>query len=104
MAQAVAPLACLGFITPMAAVAGAVAEEILQAMVDTADLERAYVNNGGDIAIHLEPGHTFAVGMVDSPKRPALFGTVRIEAGWPVRGSRQVDGRDGVFRSGSRMR
>jgi ApbE superfamily uncharacterized protein (UPF0280 family) len=41
------------FLTPMAAVAGAVAEEVLSAMVGAAPLERAYVNNGGDIALHL---------------------------------------------------
>ncbi len=41
------------FITPMAAVAGAVADEVLSVMIDAADLQRAYVNNGGDIAIYL---------------------------------------------------
>src|SRR6185295_10369000 len=46
------------FITPMAAVAGAVADEMLQAMLAGRDLEKAYVNNGGDIAIHLAPGHS----------------------------------------------
>ena len=41
------------FITPMAAVAGAVADEVLSVMIDAAELQRAYVNNGGDIAIYL---------------------------------------------------
>ncbi len=41
------------FITPMAAVAGAVADEILEAMTRSRRLHRAYVNNGGDIAVHL---------------------------------------------------
>jgi ApbE superfamily uncharacterized protein (UPF0280 family) len=41
------------FITPMAAVAGAVADEVLAAMTAGTGLLRAYVNNGGDIAIHL---------------------------------------------------
>jgi uncharacterized protein len=40
-------------ITPMAAVAGAVAEHVLASMLEAAELERAYVNNGGDIAFHL---------------------------------------------------
>ncbi len=53
MADAVAPFADERFVTPMAAVAGAVAEEALAAMVGAAALERAYVNNGGDIALHL---------------------------------------------------
>lgn len=51
------------FITPMAAVAGAVADEVLAAMVGRARLRRAYVNNGGDIAIHLARGERFMVGL-----------------------------------------
>jgi uncharacterized protein len=43
------------FVTPMAAVAGAVADEVLAAMTRGRDLRRAYVNNGGDIAIYLAP-------------------------------------------------
>src|SRR5207244_3892156 len=56
MHEAVAPFAAEHFITPMAAVAGAVAEEILRAMLQKARLARAYVNNGGDIALHLTHG------------------------------------------------
>src|SRR5882672_5810397 len=56
MVAAVIPFAAETFITPMAAVAGAVAEEILKAMTTSANLSRAYVNNGGDIALHLSPG------------------------------------------------
>ena len=37
----------------MAAVAGSVADEIMAAMLAAATLDKAYVNNGGDIAIHL---------------------------------------------------
>ena len=51
------------FITPMAAVAGAVADEILQALVANRELTRAYVNNGGDIALHLAHGEKFEIGM-----------------------------------------
>ena len=58
MADAVLPL-CDRFITPMAAVAGAVAEEVLNAMIAAAPLSRAYVNNGGDIALHLLADETF---------------------------------------------
>jgi ApbE superfamily uncharacterized protein (UPF0280 family) len=86
MADAVAPFAARCFITPMAAVAGAVAEEILAAMTDAASLSRAYVNDGGDIALHLAFGESFAIGMVERPDRPSLFGTARIEAAQPVRG------------------
>ncbi|MGL4590370.1 MAG: UPF0280 family protein [Aestuariivirga sp.] len=62
-----------GFITPMAAVAGSVAEDVLAAMTAAAPLTRAFVNNGGDIAIHLQPGQRYAIGLVDRPDRPSLF-------------------------------
>jgi ApbE superfamily uncharacterized protein (UPF0280 family) len=80
MCDAVAPFAAEGFITPMAAVAGAVAEEILDAMGDAAELQRAYVNNGGDIALHLAPGQSFKIGLIDRPDRPSLFGRAEIRA------------------------
>jgi ApbE superfamily uncharacterized protein (UPF0280 family) len=86
MHDAVAPFASEMFITPMAAVAGAVAEEVLAAMVAAAPLARAYVNNGGDIALHLSEGTTFVAGMVDRPDRPSLLGTASIAASDPVRG------------------
>lgn len=79
MHAAVAPFAADRFITPMAAVAGAVAEEILGAMVDAAPLRRAYVNNGGDIALHLACGERFSVGLVERPDRADLFGRTMIE-------------------------
>lgn len=86
MAEAVAPFAPQTFITPMAAVAGAVAEEILRAMTDAASLSRAYVNNGGDIAFHLSAGESFRIGMIERPDRPSLFGTVQLKANDRVRG------------------
>ena len=42
------------FVTPMAAVAGAVADEVLAALTAGRDLSRAYVNDGGDIALQVE--------------------------------------------------
>ncbi|HEY1272551.1 MAG TPA: UPF0280 family protein [Terriglobales bacterium] len=86
MANAVAPYALRTFITPMAAVAGAVAEEILETMTLAATLFRAYVNDGGDIALHLAPGSRFVVGMVERPDRASLFGTTTVGSGDPVRG------------------
>jgi ApbE superfamily uncharacterized protein (UPF0280 family) len=86
MAAAVAPYCERTFITPMAAVAGAVAEEILGCMTSAANLARAYVNNGGDIALHLAPGERFVVGMVERPDRPSLFGKVELLSTQPVRG------------------
>lgn len=44
------------FVTPMAAVAGAVADEILETMMQQHVPRKAYVNNGGDIAFHLAEG------------------------------------------------
>jgi len=86
MLAAVRPYASRIFITPMAAVAGAVAEEILEAMTSAARLSRAYVNDGGDIALHLAPGEKFVVGMVERPDRASLFGTTAIQSGDPIRG------------------
>lgn len=86
MTGAVAPYAARTFITPMAAVAGAVAEEILHAMTSATHLSKAYVNNGGDIAVHLARGEHFVMGMIDRPDQPSLFGTADLQASDPVRG------------------
>jgi ApbE superfamily uncharacterized protein (UPF0280 family) len=90
MAAAVMPYASQCFITPMAAVAGAVAEEILAAMVADGELSRAYVNNGGDIALHLSAGEKVVIGMVQRPDRASLFGTLLsttvVHSTDPVRG------------------
>ena len=86
MADAVAPFAPRCFITPMAAVAGAVAEEILAAMTSVASLSRAYVNNGGDIAFYLASGQRFVAGMIERPDRPSLLGTVTLRSDQPSRG------------------
>ncbi|MBH0236537.1 UPF0280 family protein [Methylobrevis albus] len=86
MHRAVAPFAERMFITPMAAVAGAVADEILAAIVAAGPLERAFVNNGGDIALHLAPGASLSAGLVDRPDRAQLFGRTEIAHADPVRG------------------
>ncbi|HEV7636392.1 MAG TPA: UPF0280 family protein [Bradyrhizobium sp.] len=86
MHEAVAPFAADHFITPMAAVAGSVAEEILRAMVDAAWLERAYVNNGGDIALYLADGAHFTVGLAERPDAPGLMRTIMVQASDPTRG------------------
>jgi ApbE superfamily uncharacterized protein (UPF0280 family) len=86
MHAAVAPYAADCFITPMAAVAGAVAEEILRAMCDAAPLDRAYVNNGGDIALHLARSEQFCVGLMDRPDRQGVIRTTIIDADDPSRG------------------
>ena len=86
MERAVAPYASRCFITPMAAVAGAVADEALAAMTGAAELRRAFVNNGGDIALHLALGQAFRTGLIDRPDKPALFATASIAAKDHVRG------------------
>src|SRR5579859_2434702 len=86
MTAAVMPYASEYFITPMASVAGAVAEEILHAMTSHAELPRAYVNDGGDIALHLSAGEKFVIGMVERPDRPSLFGTSTLTSHDPIRG------------------
>jgi ApbE superfamily uncharacterized protein (UPF0280 family) len=57
---------CRPFITPMSAVAGAVAEEILSQLRTSAELSAACVNNGGDIALYLTPGEHYDIGVVDT--------------------------------------
>jgi ApbE superfamily uncharacterized protein (UPF0280 family) len=74
------------FVTPMAAVAGAVADEILAAAIAGRSLEKAYVNDGGDIALHLEPHRHFDTGIVADPQRPALAASLRVDWRDPVRG------------------
>jgi uncharacterized protein len=86
MHVAVAPFAADHFITPMAAVAGSVAEEILGAMVSQAELDRAYVNNGGDIALHLSSSAQLTVGVLDRPDQFGVMRTLNIHADDPSRG------------------
>src|SRR3984957_11476548 len=86
MHAAGAPFAADYFISPTAALAGSVAEEILGAMVGEASLDRAYVNNGGDIALHLEGGEQFIVGLMDRPDQFGLLRTMIIGASDPSRG------------------
>jgi ApbE superfamily uncharacterized protein (UPF0280 family) len=86
MHAAAAPFASDCFITPMAAVAGAVAEEVLSAMLQAARLTRAYVNNGGDIALHLAEGEHFTVGLAERPDASGLMRTMIIHADDPTRG------------------
>ncbi|MBM3394166.1 MAG: hypothetical protein FJY37_05955 [Betaproteobacteria bacterium] len=77
------------FVTPMAAVAGAVADEIIATM-RLPGVRRCYVNNGGDIALHLTPRTHFSIGICTpedkSWKAVALDGRVEIDHNSPVRG------------------
>jgi hypothetical protein len=80
MQDAVAPHRPV-FVTPMAAVAGAVADEICAHLASVGDLTRAHVNNGGDIAFHLTPGTTLAAAI-----GTGLGDRATIRAADPVRG------------------
>jgi hypothetical protein len=88
MMAAVRPYAETHFITPMAAVAGAVADEVLAAMLAgfPADQRptRIYVNNGGDIALHLDAGAEFRIGMAREDN--AALGAFMVQADHPTRG------------------
>ena len=63
MQQAIDPFVPDIFATPMAAVAGAVADEIRNTLVAEGGLDKVHVNNGGDIALHLEGQKTLRVGL-----------------------------------------
>ena len=82
MLRAVSPHAKV-FVTPMAAVAGAVADYILAELCRGRRLRRAYVNNGGDIALFLDKGESFAVGVAASDAR---LEKVTIHSADPIRG------------------
>ncbi len=74
------------FITPMAAVAGAVADHVLSRMLRGVWLARAYVNDGGDIAFHVAPGENLTCGVVADVADPNVDGTIALTADMPVRG------------------
>jgi ApbE superfamily uncharacterized protein (UPF0280 family) len=74
------------FVTPMAAVAGSVADEVMTALVDGRDLQKAYINNSGDIALHLTPGETLRLGIVGELFQPIIDGTAELTFEEPVRG------------------
>jgi uncharacterized protein len=93
MIHACAPFASERFITPMAAVAGAVADELIESF-RRAGITRAFINNGGDIALHLSSGEKYRVGIWSNPEwlRPraglelALDSIFVVGAEMPVRG------------------
>ena len=49
-------------------------------------MRRAYVNNGGDIALHLAEGNALTLGVVNNADNPAIDATVTLTACMPVRG------------------
>ena len=91
MWQACAPFRA-GFITPMAAVAGAVAQELI-ACFERGGVQRAWVNNGGDIALHLAPGTSACVGLVaDLARFDPRASSLRTDANFIVHAALPVRG------------
>ncbi|MER8825257.1 UPF0280 family protein [Mesorhizobium sp. M0938] len=80
MEAVVVPLA-EQFITPMAAVAGSVADEMLDALLPGRRLDRAYVNNGGDSAIHLGGGQFMTLAIAGTGHGLADRITIRADDG-----------------------
>ena len=74
------------FVTPMAAVAGAVADDVLAALIAGRDLNRVYINNGGDIAFHIAGGQSFDAGIVDDVDAPDIDARGRLTQDMPIRG------------------
>ena len=93
MVRACAPFASERFITPMAAVAGAVADELI-GVFDRPGVRRACINNGGDIALLLPQDAAYRVGiwsqlerlMRRDGNRDALDGMFTLHHESPVRG------------------
>lgn len=91
MLQACRPYAAHVFLTPMAAVAGAVADELIGFFSRQAGVQRAYINNGGDIALHIGSGQSYRVGLFSDLARYRgtavdLDGAFEIFAAMPIRG------------------
>ena len=91
------------FITPMAAVAGSVAQELI-AFYEQPGITRAWVNNGGDIALYLTPGTKVEIGLfADLSKLDSLA----LQQGISLDGRLSVDyamGVRGIATSGWRGR
>ena len=79
-----------GFITPMAAVAGAVAQELIDHF-HRPGVQRAWVNNGGDIALHLAPGTQASVGLFADLSRFDAEAAVRNAAACTPAGNLRTD-------------
>ncbi len=79
------------FVTPMAAVAGSVADHILAATLDGRTLAKASVNNGGDIALWLGGKESLTIGVGDVRNESVTLTPVMVQAS---------DGIGGVATSG----
>lgn len=66
-------------VTPMIAVAGAVANHILDVMLCGRELQRVQVNNGGDIALYLSPGASTRIGVCSDPSSDAHTDVITLQ-------------------------
>ncbi|MFM0737468.1 UPF0280 family protein [Paraburkholderia xenovorans] len=82
------------FITPMAAVAGSVADELI-AVFARQGVARAFINNGGDIALYLSEGQRYRIGVFadlaqysarTAAEEQPLDANLTLDASTPVRG------------------
>jgi ApbE superfamily uncharacterized protein (UPF0280 family) len=92
------------FITPMVAVAGAVADEMIGYFRVEAGISRAYVNNGGDIALHLTSGAHFRIGVFGDIARLCLDGASALRRHEAIIEVGAGDGIGGIATSGWRGR
>ena len=74
------------FVTPMAAVAGSVADEVLKSLAAAGRINKAYVNNGGDIAFYLGDGESLTAGIVGDYHLPNIDATCDLTSDMAVRG------------------
>lgn len=74
------------FLTPMICVAGSVADELRHLIAQVPGVTRAYVNNGGDVALHLTPGTSLRVGLVPSLETGQHEARLEVPADSPIRG------------------
>jgi ApbE superfamily uncharacterized protein (UPF0280 family) len=86
MVAAARPFAASAFVTPMIAVAGAVADELRHHIAEVPGVLQAYVNNGGDVALHLSPDRVVRVGLVPSDTVGELDAMLPVTGDSPVRG------------------
>lgn len=75
-----------GFVTPMAAVAGAVADQAIAQLSRHAGVTQAWVNNGGDIALYLTESTYVDIGVVPSLQHAGAAASLRIKHSAPIRG------------------
>jgi len=86
MVKAALPYADTTRLSPMIAVAGSVADHVLGAMLQDNELNRVYVNNGGDIALWLAENERYTVGVCDNTETARIGSTLTLQARHQVGG------------------